>query len=307
MKRRSLKTTFILVTAGFFLSGIFSSCLKEEYLKDANGEYVLDSLNHKIPNDSTIIYITQEIPDINKFMPDTLLKYMNILEALHFGTEPPKIDGQFLADSLFTQKMVLMPDRPGEEYHNFHEGDLRQGKYNFEFKNQLWSVLNCNYFQFRPQPFNYYELSTDDSTYHILKDNFDKFKEFSPTPNYFKDGNFNTDEFKNTYVIGSSPYFTMYFYQVVRNEIPVSIRIDHPDFHPIIANIISGKLNKKPDGTDYISNFVWGRQCIGYVYTGEVLEKAIRYGSQFFYGDVWICNNSGKPVSHYDNEPTDNE
>lgn len=310
MKRRSLKTTFILVTAGLFLSGIFSSCLKEEYLKDANGEYVLDSLDHKIPSDSTIIYITQEIPDINKFMPDTLLKYMNKLSALHFGTEPPKIDGLFMADSLLVVRTVFMPESHYSE-HGPVENALRLGNYELTFRDQLWSVLNCDYSQYRPIPPTgfYYECATDDSTYHILHDNFDKFKEYETTPKYFKDESFNTDEFKNTYIIGTKPYFTMFFYQVVRNEIPPEVTLPFTlnDFHPIIANIVSGKYNKTDNGQEFISEFVWGRQCIGYINVTEGLNYMIRSGQQAYFGDTWICNNSGKNIYRVITEPTDNE
>lgn len=310
MKRRSLRTTLVLVTAGFFLSGIFSSCLKEEFQKNENGEYVTDSLGNKIPSDSTIIYITQEIPDINKFMPDSLLKYMNQLGALHYGTEPPKIDGLFRADSLLVVKTVFMPESQYGGPYGLHENDLRLGDYELTFRNQLWSVLNCDYSQFFdpiPSVYYYYECSTDDSTYHILHSNFDKFKEYETTPAYFKDESFNTDEFKNTYIIGTKPYFTMFFYQVVRNEIPPEVTYHPNDFHPIIANIISGKYNKTADGQVYISDFVWGKQCIGYLKSGNALDLAINGGYYAYYGDTWICNNSGKNIYRIITEPTDNE
>lgn len=307
MKRHSFSTTLVLVTAGLFLSVFFSSCLKEEYLKNEDGEYVTDSLGNKIPSDSSIIYITQEIPDINKFMPDTLLKYMNKQGALHYGTEPPKIDGLFMADTLFILKTILMPE---SHYHNsMAEGSLRPGKYGLTYQNQLWSVLNCEYSQLRQITSTqyYYECSTDDSTYHILHANFDKFKEYETTPSYFKDENFNTDEFKNTYIIGKNPYFTMFFYQVIRNEIPVPLGLDPSNFQAIIANIVSGKYNKDANGTEYISEFFWGRQCIGYINTGIDLDKAIEQGFQPYYGDAWICNNSNMPVYRVLIETSDNE
>lgn len=307
MKRRSLSTTLILVTVSLFLSNFFSSCLKEEFQKNENGEYVTDSLGNKIPSDSTIIYITQEIPDINKFMPNTLLKHMDSMGALHYGTRPPKIDGHFMADTLFILKTILMPE---SHYHNIMaEGDPRPGKYGLTYQNQLWSVLNCEYSQLRQITSTqyYYECSTDDSTYHILHANFDKFKEYEMTPSYFKDENFNTDEFKNTYIIGNDSCFTSFFYQVIRNEIPVALPFTPKDFRPIIANIISGKYNKNENGLEYITEFFWGRQCIGYINTGIDLDKAIAQGLQPYYGDTWICNNSGMPVYRIITESTDNE
>lgn len=306
MKRRSLSTTLILVTAGLFLSNLFSSCLKEDYLKNENGEYVTDSLGNKIPSDSTIIYITQEIPDINKFMPDTLLKYMNKREAIHYGTEPPKIDGLFMADSMFVTKTIFMPE---SHYHNIAEDIPIGSSYGLTFSNQLWSVLNCEYSRLLQPAENiyYYECSDDDSTYQLLHANFDKFKAYDMTPEYFKDDNFNTAEFKNTYIIGTKPYFTMFFYQVLRNEITISLPFTPKDFRPIIANIISGKYNESADGIDYISEFFWGRQCIGYIKTGDVLNTAIEQGLQPYYGDAWICNNSNMPVYRVIIENTDNE
>lgn len=306
MKRRSLSTTLVLVTAGLFLSNFFSSCLKEEYLKNENGEYVTDSDGNKIPSDSTIIYITQEIPDINKFMPDTLMKCMNTLGALHYGTEPPKIDGLFMADSMFVLKTKFMPE---SHYQNIVEGIPIGSSYGLEFVGQLWSVLNCNYSRLmQPAPnIYYYECSDDDSTYHILHGNFEKFKEYSMTPQYFSSDSFNTDEFKHTYIIGTRPYFTMFFYQVLRNEIPVTLPFTPKDFRPIIANIVSGKYNKDENGLEYITEFVWGRQCIGYIKTGDVLDTAIAQGLQPYYGDAWICNNSGMPVYRSIIESTENE
>lgn len=306
MKRRSLSTMLVLVTAGLFLLSFFNSCLKEEFQKNSEEEYLTDSLGNKIPSDSTIIYITQEIPDINKFMPDTLLKYMNKKGALHFGTEPPKIDGFFKADSMFVLSTMFMPQ---SNYHNITEGIPVGSGYGFTFSGQLWSVLNCDYSRLL-QPSStiyYYECSNDDSTYHILHDNFEKFKEQETTPPYFMNDDFNTDEFRNTYMIGNKPYFTLFFYQVLRNEIPVSLPFTPNDFRPIIANIISGKYNKSADGLDYISEFFWGRQCIGYIETGDVLNLAITNGFQPYYGDAWICNNSGMPVHRIITEPTDNE
>lgn len=306
MKRRSLSTTLILVSAGLFLTGFFSSCLKEEFLKNEDGEYVTDSLGHKIPSDSTIIYITQEIPDINKFMPDILLRHMNQMDALHYGTEPPKIDGEFMADYMFVKKTIFMPE---SNYQNIVEGSPIGSSYGLTFYDQIWSVMKCDYSRLmQPAPNMYfYECSTDDSTYQILHSNFDKFKEYDMTPDYFKDGNFNTDEFKNTYIIGSKPYFTMFFYQVLRNELPVSLPFTPKDFRPVIANIISGKYNESADGLDNITDFYWGRQCIGYIKTGDVLNQAIEEGLQPYYGDAWICNNQGHPLTHPVNEPDDNE
>ena len=306
MKRRSLSTTLILVSAGLFLSSIFCSCLKEEFLKNEDGEYVTDTLGNKIPNDSTIIYITQEIPDINKFMPDTLLKYMNKIGALHYGTEPPKIDGSFMADSVFVLKTIFMPQ---STYHNIVEGIPIGSNYGLTFSGQVWSVMNSEYSRLlQPAPtMYYYEHSDDDSTYHILNANFNKFKEYEMTPQYFKDGNFNTDEFKNTYIIGNRPYFTMFFYQVLRNELPVSLPFTPKDFQPIIANIISGKYNESADGHNYISEFVWGRLCIGYIKTGDVLNTAIAQGLQPYYGDAWICDNRNMPVYQIIIESTENE
>ena len=235
-------------------------------------------------------------------MPDTLLKYMNKFGAIHYGTEPPKIDGSFMADSLYATHTILMPQ---SNYHSIVAGSLVKGNYGIEFRDQLWSVLNCNYTRLYPlsSTIYFYECSTDDSTYHIIHDNFEKFKSFGMTPSYFKDDNFNTDEFKNTYIIGSKPYFTMFFYQVQRNEIPSDVQYSPIDFHPIIANIVSGKYTKNADGTDYISEFIWGRQCLGYINSVPALDIAIEGGYQPYYGDAWICNNSGKDVYRVINEP----
>lgn len=305
MNRRSLSTTLFLVTAGLIFSGLFSSCIKEDFLKNENGDYVTDSLGHKVPDGSSIIYLTQEIPDINLFIPDILLKNMNQIGALHFGTEPPKIDGKFMADTLSIYKTLFMP---GSHYQNFVDGKPIGGGYGFTLSNQLWSVTSLSYSK-RCQIDNmfFYECSTDDSTHQILKDNLEMFKANSVTPPYFKGDNFNVEEFQNTYLIGDAPYFTIFFYQVVRIEITTQLPFEPKDFHPILANVISGKYNKYEDGTPYITEFYWGRQCIGYINTGNTLNMAINQGIQPSFGDAWICNNSGMPVHFVNPETTDNE
>lgn len=309
MKRHFLGTTLVLIAASLFLSVLFNSCLKEEYLKDENGEYVTDPLGNKVPNDSTIIYITQEIPNINEFMPDTLLYHMNRMGALHFGTEPPRIEGQFLADSIFAAKTIFIPGSP---YHSIVEGSRILGDYHFKLYDQIWSVLKCDFT--RPYvltPTAYYnECATDDSTHNSLNDHLDIFKALEKTPPYFKTDDFDANEFGNTYLIGTSPYFTIFFYQVLRNEYPVvlPIGISPNDFHLILANIISGKLRKDAEGETYIDEFTWGRQCLGYLRSGNTLEQAILNGYQPCRGDAWICTNSGKPLRLSITEPTtDNE
>lgn len=306
MNRRSLSTTLFLVTAGLIFSGLFSSCIKEDFLKDENGDYVTDSLGHKVPDGSSIIYLTQEIPDINLFIPDILLKNMDQIGALHFGTEPPRIDGMFVADSLTPYKIMFTPGSP---YHNIEEGKPIGSGYSLTFSNQLWSVMKLRYSrlcQITDDIF-YYECSTDDSTHQIIENHLEMFKADSVTPPYFKADNFNVEEFQNTYLIGDAPYFTIFFYQVVRNEITTQLPFEPKDFHPILANVISGKYNKYEDGTPYITEFYWGRQCIGYINTGNALNMAINQGIQPSFGDAWICNNSGMPVYFVNPETTDNE
>ena len=83
-----------LIRTFVFLSGIalFSSCMKNDP-----------------ENNSTVYYGYQQIPNINEYMPQRLLKAMNDQHLLHFGDEPPKIEGCYLADSIYRFAVIKVP------------------------------------------------------------------------------------------------------------------------------------------------------------------------------------------------------
>ena len=60
-------------------------------------------------NNETVFYGHQQIPNINEFMPRELLLVMDSLHCLHYGEEPPKLEGSFKASDL---RLILVKKIP---------------------------------------------------------------------------------------------------------------------------------------------------------------------------------------------------
>ena len=157
---------------------------------------------------------------------------------------------------------------PGYRHFNFFEQHMGIAQLDYLYFNYTGNTMEIT-------PI---ESSNTDSTYILSKDLFANFATDSLFPIYFKGSQVKPDVFKNIYIIGHDPYFTIYYYDVIHTNI----------FHPLKANIISGKIDKEyiietdsvSGTTDTIvspvlKNFKWGIQIMKYYNDGPILDMIL--------------------------------
>ena len=253
--KKHLLTTVLALTGLLMLS----SCLKDEPA-----------------NNPTIFYAYQQIPNINDYMPQSLLYAMGE-NSLFYGDEPPRIQGEYTTDNTSVTSVILIP----ESHWLMNEGII-PGFRHFNFFEQHMGIAQLDYLYFNytgnTTEITQIERSNTDSTYLLSRDVFSEFATDSLFPIYFKDSQVKSDVFKNVYIIGHDPYFTIYYYDVIHTNI----------FQPLKANIISGKIDKEfivetdtVSGTSdtivmpVIKNFKWGIQIMKYYKGGPVLDMIL--------------------------------
>lgn len=253
--KKHLLTTMLALTGLLMLS----SCLKDD---PANNE--------------TIFYAYQQIPNINDYMPQSLLLAMGE-NNLYYGDEPPKIQGEYTTDNTSVTQVILIP----ESHWLMNEGVI-PGYRHFNFFEQHMGIAQLDYLYFNytgnTTEITQIERSNTDTTYILSRDKFAEFATDSLFPIYFKDSQIKPDVFKNIYIIGHDPYFTIYYYDVIHTNM----------FHPLKANIISGKIDKEyivttdtVSGTTdtivspVIKNFKWGIQIMSYYNGGPILDMIL--------------------------------
>lgn len=273
MKKHIIRTVL-------FLSGLalLTSCLKDDP-----------------QNNETIYYGYQEIPNINDYMPPRLLQAMGRAH-LYYGDEPPKIEGSYTTDNTIVTTVQLIP----ESHWVMNEGAISGYRY-FKFFEQHLGIAELNYLYYnRDASTNFTEIerSRNDSTYIITKEHYSEFVSDSLTPPYFKQDRAKPEVFKNVYIIGRDPYFTIYYYDVIYTNI----------FQPLKANIISGRIDKETIiETDTVSgvtdtivrpiikDFIWGIEIMRYFKGGSILDMILNptVGQQTLGkpGDVIIIEN----------------
>ena len=253
--KKHLLTTVLALTGLLMLN----SCLKDD---PANNE--------------TIFYAYQQIPNINDYMPQSLLLAMGE-NNLYYGDEPPRIEGEYTTDNTSVTRVILIPEShwlmnegviPGYRHFNFFEQHMGIAQLDYLYFNYTGNIMEIT-------PI---ESSNTDSTYILSKDLFANFATDSLFPIYFKGSQVKPDVFKNIYIIGHDPYFTIYYYDVIHTNI----------VHPLKANIISGKIDKEyiietdsVSGTTdtivspVIKNFKWGIQIMKYYNDGPILDMIL--------------------------------
>ena len=270
MKKHLSKALLLICGLTFF-----SACMKNEPDKNA-----------------TIYYGYQKIPNINEYMPQRLLNAFGG-ENIHFGDEPPKIEGKFLGDAFLFEANVkidsLWRPRTGQimvkDYFEFYEQHKGIAKYRFKRP----------YVDAQSGSLIYLENSSNDSTTNITneRDRFDLFVNDSISPSYFKSGQASKSDFENIYIIGSDPYFTIYYYEV---------RDINSKTKPLHAVIMSGKIGEEyiietdtvANTTDttvkpVIQDFRIGFQSMMYYNKESILYPSlIANGSLALPGNVWI-------------------
>lgn len=274
---KTMKKHLIRALVLFFGLTMLSSCLKDNPKENA-----------------TVFYGHQQIPNINEFMPQSLLEALGN-QNLYFGDEPPKLEGCYIADSIVATRIIRIP---GSHWIQT-EGPI-QGIKQLKFSEQHFGIakLRYDFFNYSPQlnGIIQIEASDTDTTYLLMKDYVDQFVADSLTPVYF-DNEFSTDVFNTVYIMGQDPYFTIFYYEI---RLP-------SQFRPLYANIISGKVDKEAIiETDTVSGLTdtivrpvikdlkWGIETMKYFEGGHILDLILNQEHQTppKPGDILILKNA---------------
>lgn len=279
MKKHLLITLLLLCGLGFL-----SSCIKDD--PEAN---------------ATVYYGYQKIPNINEFMPQSLLTAFNPND-LHFGGEPPKLEGAYIADSVWITDVILAP---GSHYRQ-QPTSIPTPQY-FHFFDQHMGIakLNFKYPKGNPGEYAYFlERSDADTTFSVVTGNPDHFINDTIAPSYFQNGFYEPENFNTVYIMGTDPYFTIYYYEV---------RDISSKAQPLNAVIFSGKVSQETivhiDDSDtaniiidtivrpVIENLKWGIETMKYYKEGTSLDQILFYGYLPSKGDVMLLENKKTVLS----------
>ena len=158
MKRKTIIPSFILILS----IGLLSSCKKE---------------NH--PSTPETPVSTYQNPSIDEYMPERLLHLFDSLNVLHRGDEPPIINGNFMAESMY---QCIVDKVPESSY--IGTTALMNSDYYFEFKEQKDGLLGVTFKcpHGTPGEIFFLEQSDTDSTYYIVKDSITLFTNLFSNP-----------------------------------------------------------------------------------------------------------------------------
>lgn len=272
MMKKHLYKTLIL----FCGLALLNSCMKDDPEKN-----------------KTIYYGYQEIPNINEFMPQTLLQ--NFGDNIHFGDEPPKIEGIFVADNI---SITDVWKAPGSPWINTPTS-IPATQY-FEIYDQHKGIakLSFKYPKGNPGEYTYFvERSDPDSTYAIVTSDPDFFINDTIAPSYFQNGKYQKENFNTVYIIGEQPYFTIFYYE---------IRDIKSKAEPLNAVIISGMIDKEitvvNDTINHVTDtvekpiirdFKWCIETMKYYKEGPSVSQIIANGYLPSKGDAMMLKNNG--------------
>lgn len=251
----------------------------------------------------TVYYAYQHIPNINEFMPQRLL-YALGNEHLHFGDEPPKIEGIFVADDVWVTSVDTVPSStwmqpsnnsiPNPQYFEFY--DQHKGIAKMRFLSPKGHVGQYDYFL---------EQSSTEMTDDIMRHKTDVFVNDTISPIYFKEGKLQSEDFRTVYIMGEDPYFTVFYYEV---------RDIKSKAEPLNAVIFTGKMDKETrvvsDTTNHtfdtivkpvIKDLRWGIQTMKYYQENASITQIIRLGFLPTPGDLLVLRNNGD--THYGEFP----
>lgn len=268
-----------LYRAILFLCGTFLlvSCLKDDP-----------------KNNPTVYYAYQQIPNINEFMPQRLL-YAFGNENLHFGDEPPKIEGIFVANDVWVTDVDTVPSSawmqpannsiPNPQYFEFYE--QHKGIAKMKFRSPKGQVGQYDYFL---------ENSSTDRTDSLMRHHTSRFVDDTISPIYFKMGKLESRDFNTVYIMGEDPYFTVFYYEV---------RDIKSKGEPMNAVIFTGKMDKEiqvvNDTVNHttdtivkpvIKNLRWGMQTMLYYQESPSISQIIRLGFLPTPGDIIMLRNN---------------
>lgn len=245
-------------------------------------------------NNPTVYYAYQQIPNINEFMPQRLLFALGN-EYLHYGDEPPKIEGVFVADNVWVSIVDTVPSSawmqpannaiPNPQYFEFF--DQHKGIAKMRFKSPKGQAGQYDYFM---------EQSSTQMTDSVMtRSNIDAFVNDTISPIYFKDDKLESRDFKTVYIMGEDPYFTAYYYEV---------RDVKSKSEPLNAVIFTGKMDKEiqvvTDTVNHTSDTIvrpvikdlrWGIQTMKYYNETSSISQIIRLGFLPTPGDLMVLRN----------------
>ena len=198
-----MKKNRIILSISLLGLTLFSSCLKDE-------------------PETTIFYGHQQIPNINAYMPMRLLEAFGN-ENLHFGDNPPQMEGNFLSvqRELHTFDTVHgslweppVPTPQSDIFFNIFDQHLGVAQLDFTYTTD--TVHN----------------TTTQGTAEAMKSLLSAFVSDTIAPSYFKNGTeYSAADFGSIYIMGKDPLFTAYYYE-----------LRDTDEQPLYAVILSGKV-----------------------------------------------------------------
>lgn len=245
-------------------------------------------------NNPTVYYAYQQIPNINEFMPQRLLFALGN-EYLHYGDEPPKIEGVFVADNVWVSIVDTVPSSAWMQPAN---NAIPNPQY-FEFFDQHKGIAKMRFKSPKGQPgqYDYFmEQSSTQMTDSVMtRSNIDAFVNDTISPIYFKEDKLESRDFKTVYIMGEDPYFTVYYYEV---------RDVKSKSEPLNAVIFTGKMDKEiqvvTDTVNHTSDTIvrpvikdlrWGIQTMKYYNETSSISQIIRLGFLPTPGDLMVLRN----------------
>lgn len=272
MKKLFLTTVLVLSSAM-----LLTSCLKNDP-----------------EHNKTIYYGYQQIPNINDFMPQRLLFAMGE-NNLHYGDEPPKLEGSYIADSIIKSEFILTPEShlipsPGAVI-GYRFFDIYEQHKGISKLHYIWGMMGITA-----------QESLTDTTYAVMKTHLEQFVADTLSPIFFKTEDPSLlDVFKNVYIMGTDPYFTIYYYDITRNRHASNL---NTDFEPLRAHIISGRIDKETivetDTVNHrvdtvvktvIKDFRWGVETMEYYNKTPMYYQLLESGNLNQKGDIVILTN----------------
>lgn len=238
-----------------FLLGmtLFSSCMKNDP-----------------ENNKTIYYGYQQIPNINEYMPKSLLRAMDSMNCLYYGDEPPRIEGNFIVDSTFSVGVILAP---GSNWSGAPSYLL--GTRNFDFKEQHMGISKLDYTYYDGNG-DIVEKSYSDSTSIIMHEYLERILNDTICPEYFQNPENNFKVFDYAYIIGHDSYFTIYYYDV-RTYLKLENK-PYNQYKPWYANILSGRIETDPNTNEItIKDFIWGTETVKYLEKEAINSMVYEY------------------------------
>ncbi|MBR1514781.1 MAG: hypothetical protein IJ622_10885 [Bacteroidales bacterium] len=196
-----MKKHSICIVTIFFGAMLLSSCLKDD------------------PN-TTVFYSHQHIPNINEFMPQRLLQAFGD-EYLHYGDNPPRIEGLFLSKQRELYTFDTVAESQWEPSTPVPPSDIY-----FDILEQHFGIAQLEF----TNTYNIIQHNSTQATKAFMKNQVDAFAEDTIAPSYFKDGKHSLDDFGTVYIMGDDPWFTIYYYEIRDTELK-----------PLYAIVLSGR------------------------------------------------------------------